>query len=866
MTVSTRHTYRFIHAAGLALSVASLALPALAQPEPATSPSPPPSSPIVAQDQPDPYDDRPIREVRILRPLEGKPGREPVPGATAQLVRNQLRTLEGRPFKRQTATEDISRLTRLGRFKTILSEVQQQSDGSVIVIFTVSEQPIVQDVQVVGNRALTDQELLAVASGMSGTPIDRFQLDRTARGMEDLYRTKGYYAARIAADEKELNESGIVVYRVVEGDRVRVMGVVFEPVSGNLAFKPKELRSAVKTTEYIPVLESAPLDQEVLKDDEGALIRFYKDRGYLDVRVSTRVQLAPNNREAIVRFDIEQGPLYTLRSIQVVYRTPDALNKWKAAHPEAPQPNLLTPAQMAELGLRSYTAEQIAGLMPLKPGDVFSEDKMRKSIDILRDSYGKFGNIVDLPPLPGAPPVPQAVWITSGQIRDEKLPLVDLLLTIDEGTPFKTGQITVSGNEHTKQQVILYHFRIFPDRPLDLSELAETRRRLEETRLFEPGSVKISIQPAKADAPDLRDVLIELKETNTGSFNVGAAVSSDGGLIGTVKLQQRNFDLFDTPDSANSVFNSFRGGGQTATLSVMPGTITQDYSASLSEPHFLDTDYSAFVRAGYSSRHLTAYDEERYGPRIGFGRRFGSVWEGNLSMRAEWIGISSYEDSAPNDIFELDDPSFITSVAATLSRNTTDSFLRPTKGSKLSFGVEQAGAMGGDFSFTKLSAGYTSFYNLYESFLGYKTILKLDTNTGWIPQGQSSAPLLERFYLGGESFRGFDYRGVSPNGIRHDTQTLGYDPVGGAFQYFLGLELNQPLYEDIVSGVAFIDSGTVQTSPGLGQYRVSVGLGLRIYIRAISPAPLAFDFGFPVLKQQDDHERVFTFSIDVPLR
>ena len=839
----------------LALLTASVSFPALAQqPEP-----PPPSSPIVAQDESDPYEDRPIREVRILRPVEGKRGREPVPQGTAQLVRNMLRTLEGRPFKRQTATEDISRLTRLGRFKTILSEVELQSDGSVIVTFTVSEQPIIQDVQVVGNRALTDQELLAIGGALSGTPIDRFQLDRTSRGMEKLYRDKGYYAARIEVDEKELAETGIVVFRVLEGDRTRVMGITFEPVVGNLAFSPKELRSAIKTTEYIPVFESAPLDSEVLGADETALRQFYKDRGYLDVRVSTRIQPSPNNREAIVHFDIQEGPLYTLRLIKVVYVTALAVNKWKLTHPDARQVAQLTPEQMAGLGLRSYTAEQIAGLMTLKPGDVFSEDKLNKSLNALRDSYGKFGNIVE------RTMGPQSVEIRQNEIRDEKLPLVDLLLTIDEGAQFKTGQVTVGGNEITKQQVILQQVRVQPDRPLDLAELNDTRKRLEDTRLFDPGSVKISIQPAKAESPDLRDVLIEVKETNTGSFNIGAAVSSDGGLVGTVKLQQRNFDLFDTPDSLGAVFNSFVGGGQTATVNIMPGTITQDYSASLTEPNFFDTNYTASARVGYGSRHLTAYDEERYGPRISFGRRFGTVWEGSLAARAEWVGLSSFEDSAPQDLFDLQDPSFLTGIGLTLSRNTTDNFLHPTKGSKLTFGVEQTGALGGDFSFTKLTSSYTSFYNLYESFLGYKTILKLETNTGWIPQGQDSAPLYERFYLGGESFRGFNYRGVSPNGIRHDTQTRGYDSVGGAFQYFLGAELNQPLYEDVVSGVLFIDSGTVQTSPGLGQYRVSAGFGLRIYIRAISPAPLAFDFGFPILKQQDDHERVFTFSIDLPL-
>ena len=56
-----------------------------------------------------------------------------------------------------------------------------------------------------------------MAAILSGTPIDRFQIDRSARAIEDLYRSKGYYQARVELDEKTLAESQIVVFKVVEG-------------------------------------------------------------------------------------------------------------------------------------------------------------------------------------------------------------------------------------------------------------------------------------------------------------------------------------------------------------------------------------------------------------------------------------------------------------------------------------------------------------------------------------------------------------------------------------------------------------------------------------------------------------------------
>ena len=97
-----------------------------------------------------------------------------------------------------------------------------------------------------------------------------------------------------------------------------------------------------------------------------------------------------------------------------------------------------------------------------------------------------------------------------------------------------------------------------------------------------------------------------------------------------------------------------------------------------------------------------------------------------------------------------------------------------------------------------------------------------------------------------------------------DTMTLGDDPVGGTFLFFLGAEINQPIFEDVFSVVAFVDSGTVTNDPGFDDYRISAGFGLRFYVQALSPAPLAFDFGFPIVKQDGDASRLFTFTVDLP--
>ena len=200
-------------------------------------------------------------------------------------------------------------------------------------------------------------------------------------------------------------------------------------------------------------------------------------------------------------------------------------------------------------------------------------------------------------------------------------------------------------------------------------------------------------------------------------------------------------------------------------------------------------------------------------------------------------------------------------LEASLVRTTLNSLTRPTRGSRTRLSVEQ---VMGDFEFTKLEASHSTFIPIREDYLGRSTVLNLRGKIGYIPQGRENTPTYERFYMGGQSFRGFNFRSVSPKGIRNDNGLPSDDSVGGTWQFFVGAEIEQPLYEDIFSIVAFIDAGTVTFDPGFDDFRVSVGLGIRFYVPALSPAPLAFDFGFPIMKEDDDEERLFTFTVDLP--
>jgi outer membrane protein insertion porin family len=213
------------------------------------------------------------------------------------------------------------------------------------------------------------------------------------------------------------------------------------------------------------------------------------------------------------------------------------------------------------------------------------------------------------------------------------------------------------------------------------------------------------------------------------------------------------------------------------------------------------------------------------------------------------------------DFFDVEGYNDLFGLSGTLSRSTFDDPYRPSRGTRTVLRAEQV--FTSDETFTKLGATHLVYITLYEDAVGSRTTLSLRTQADWIPQDQQDVPLYERYHQGCAAFRGFGVRGIGPVGIRNDTGELGGDQVGGVWSFFWGAELQQPLTQNLALAL-FMDTGTVEDTVSFDHYRLSVGTGLRLFIPQLSPAPLALDFGFPIIKETSDDTRVFTFSVDIP--
>ncbi|CAN5798428.1 outer membrane protein assembly factor BamA [soil metagenome] len=767
---------------------------------------------------------RPIRAVELLGLKTVDP----------QEVRNTLRSTEGSPLREATVRSDVQNLNRRGKFSQISAQAIPYSDGTVVLRLTLVETPIVRQASAVGNRQISDQDLRGEINLLEGTPVDRYEIDRLVRRIKDLYRKRGYYQADVTIDEPELAERGNLIFQIREGERLKVTDIRFE---GNFTFGDGRLTPSVKSETW-GLFWSGALDDAVVDQDVATLIQFYKDRGFLDVRVDRRIQPSPDGKEAILTFVISEGQVYTLRSVRV------ELARAGARTSSAGEPPTV------------FSRAQLAGLMLIKPGDVYSLDKLRKSVEAVSDAYASLGYIDST--------------VAREELRDLSRPEVDLLLVISEGQPSQTGLIIIKGNDLTQQKVIRREVRLRPDRPLDGTALRLSKQALQETQLFAhdgPGTsdVKLTIQPPDDATPGYRDVLVEVEETNTGRLGFGAAVNTDLGLIGSIEFAQRNFDLYDLPDSASEFFlgRAFRGGAQSFNISLQPGTTYQNYSISLGEPRLFDSEYSGSVGGGYRRYKYDEYSEGRTSFNTVLGRRFGERWVGSVASRVESISLSNFQGVRSVDLAEVEGTSFLVGVGVRLSRTALDSTIRPTAGTRLDFSAER---IFGDFNFTKLGVGSSAYIPLYEDFFTRKTVLTLRAGASLIPEAQGEAPLFERFYLGGRELRGFAFRGVSPRGIVAGSvpPRIGLDAVGGKFSMFTGAQVEQPLISETIAGVAFLDAGTVDDQISVSKYRVAVGIGLRLYLPQLGPAPLAFDIAVPLRKQGTDDRRFFSFSIDVP--
>ncbi|MEA3368716.1 MAG: outer membrane protein assembly factor BamA [Planctomycetota bacterium] len=717
-------------------------------------------------------------------------------------ILGQMRLREGSRYTPEAVDEDFKRIYGLGEFDNLIIRPERQAEGLVLVV-EVTERPVLEGLEFEGNRAFEDEDLTETVGALPGNLIDRHKVFAGVQAIERLYRDKGYYFISVELDEGLLRRKQVARYTIAEGPRVRVRHIKFV---GNDSISVGELRQRMETRTWFPFIIPGLYDEEKLQRDVVSIRNYYVEQGFLDIQVGRELAFSDDKEKLTVRIIIEEGPRYQVRSLALE-------------------------------GVERFSRSLLKKRMELGPGEPYTADTVRRDVALIRETYGEVGYIrtsvkpvIDFTEEPGQ---------------------VDVVFQVKEGRQVEIGEIRIEGNRLTQDKVIRRELRFYPEEPVNTKLIEKAETRLGGSGLFERGSVQISTIPT-AD-PDVADILVRVEETETANLIFGAGVSSNSGVLGTISLTQRNFDAADWPKSNDEFWRgeAFRGAGQNFSIVLEPGTELQRYRVGFRDPHVFDTEYSFSSSVFFFDRIRDAYDERRIGGRFGFGREIREDLRAFVNFRLEDIRISDLDNVVPADVRDVEGSSGLTSVEVGLTKDTTDSFLFPTEGYRLTGAVEQAGALGGDYDFTRFTVDARRYWTVTRDVLDRKTVLAIRGRTGFIA---GDAPIFERFFAGGHgSIRGFEFRGVGPRAL--DTA------IGGDFLALASAEYSFPIFGQNLTGVLFLDTGTVEENIEITTWRASVGAGVRFTVPFFGPVPFALDFGVPISKDGDDEEEVFSFSI-----
>ena len=688
---------------------------------------------------------------------------------------------------------------RMARFSDVHVTLEER-DGKNILLFTVVERPLVRTVKFAGNKELSEEKLRALVTIKSPDLYDATVLDMNIEAILKAYKEAGYYAAKIEP-KVEVTElnEANITLNCIEGEEILIDSIRFE---GNKAFTDKELKKGMETQErwFLSWMTGrGAYQEEVLNNDLSLLTDRYFDRGYIQVKIH-QPQVTMIKENRYLDILIEIEEGEQYR-IGAVDFTGDLLR----------------------------SREELNALLGLPSGDLFSRKKLREGMMKINDLYADEGYAyVNVAPLSKVNPEARTV---------------DLTIEIEKSFLVVTRKIEITGNNKTIDKVIRREMQLTEGEKFSATKIKESRRRIQNLGFFE----EVKIATEKADAPDAMDLLVEVKEKPTGTFSLGFGYSTIDGFIGQTSVTQDNL----------------LGRGYKGNLSAALGSKSTTYQFGLLDPHFLDSDLTLGFDLYKTERQWSDFSKRATGGDLKLGVPFSYDVKSFFIYRYEEKEIFDVDPAASLNIRDQEGASTLSSIYASLSRDTTDFRMDPKTGTLSSASIEFAG-LGGTEKFVKYELDHRYFHPLL-----WKFVFSAHGRLGYVQEiGNEPIPIDERYYLGGlYSLRGFNPRKVGPR-IRTVTTdgsgnplASGYEFIGGTKTGYGNLEITFPLVEESgFKGVVFYDVGNAwaEDQDYFSDVRHSAGFGLRW----MSPlGPLRLEWGKNLDRREGEPPSDLQFSI-----
>ncbi|MCH7978291.1 MAG: outer membrane protein assembly factor BamA [Acidobacteria bacterium] len=697
-------------------------------------------------------------------------GNRRVPTAT---MRVRIFTKPGDPYNVNALRRDFMALYNTGFFDDIVLRVEDGAEGK-IVIFEVTEKPMIRSIEYKGNNSVTHSDILdRFKERRVGLTVEsRFDPTRIKRAevvLKQLLAERGRQYATVTVDTKTIPPSSVALtFTIDEGPKVKIGRIDFE---GNTVLSRRKLVRAMRNSRPIGIphsfifesLFSKTYDRNKLEEDMEGLRAAYQNEGYFRVLVNDPMV---ETRETPAKRGVPI-PVLNMLPIPGIKRSKPG-RKVDITVPLV-EGERYTLGEMTFEGVEVFTQPErvLRPMFTMEQGDMFDVSKIREGLESMRKLYGEFGYIN---------------FVASPEtLIDDVNREIDMVFNVEEDKQFLVRRIDFTGNTTTRDKVIrrelmLTEGSMFNSRLWELSLL-----RLNQLDYFE------KLEPADSDVqPDNRtgtvDLHLTVKEKGKNAIGFTGGVSGLSGSFVGFSYQT----------------NNFMGLGETLTFNAQFGSLERNLLLGLTHPYAFDrplqVGFTLFSRrfnfdeaqqasifSGQDVRPIFALlgndNIQRYRQTsVGF-TSFASY---PLRNRFSRVGLTySYDSSSITTFSEasrrlFEDINFngigganslegirTSKIIPTFTYNTVDHPITPSRGKSFFASLELAG-LGGNVRTYRPTVDFKWFRPMSEGFRPRVFAMHLlgSTMSGY---GGRVLPPFTRFYTGGETdIRGFDFFTISP--------------------------------------------------------------------------------------------------------
>lgn len=700
-------------------------------------------------------------------------------------------------------------------FATNLFADVRVAQEGATLIVYVRENPIINRVVLEGNRAINDSRITDEIQLQPRALFTRARVQADVQRILEIYRRSGRFAVQVNPQIVELPQNRVDL--VFEISEGPTTGVRRINFVGNRAFSDRRLRGEIVTT-------------------EARWWRFFTSNDNYD---PDRLEF---DREQLREFYADRGYADFRVSSAIAELTPDQSGFYVTY--------TVDEGQVYNFGEITVTTEipdldkdYLEAIVSTRPGSLYVGSRIEESIDTLTFAAGAAGYaFVDVRP----------------RVRtNRESQTVDIEFVINPAPRVYIERIDIIGNSRTLDRVIRREMELVEGDAFNQVLINLSRSRIGRLGFFE----NIEIDPVQGSAPDRARVEVRVTEQPTGELAFGVGYSSTDSFLVDFSISERNL----------------RGRGQFLRFRVSSSSRRRQIDIRFTEPRFLDRNLAAGfdlfqIRSNFAREASFETESTGFSLRTGFPLTASVEGGVNYTLRNDEVRTFS----GVSDAIRRASGSRVTSlVGYSVAWNRIDDFRMPTRGFTLSLNQEFAG-LGGDVRYVRTEGRGAIYRNIFRRDI----VLSLTGESGYIlAWGGDDVRINDRFFKGGNSFRGFETAGIGPRVVqrRDDGTLIRGDALGGNFYAIGALELGFPLglpEQYGVRGSVFTEFGTMGLLPSVDQIADVGGTTSPFTIDQLSPrvsagvsifwdspfGPVRFDFAEALVYQDYDRREFFRFS------